>query len=129
MWQWYKELERPVPPATQLLRINLDETAVCLQPDTGKGNVFITTRPVYRLQRWKTRAYFTHVAIVCDKMELQPHMPQLIVGNERALLVRALPALRRDAPSNVVLVRQKSAWNNAALMATIVGRIAADVRP
>jgi hypothetical protein len=129
MWQWYNFVECSVPPARQVLRINLDETAVCLHPDTGKGNVFITTRPVYRVQRWKTRTYFTHVAIVCDKMELQPHMPQLIIGNERTLLVRELPALRRNAPSNVVLVRQKSAWNNAALMANIVGRIAAAVRP
>ena len=83
MWQWYNFVERSVPPTRQVLRINLDETAVCLHPDTDKGNVFITTRPVYRVQRWKTRTYFTHVAIVCDNMELQPHMPQLIIGNER----------------------------------------------
>lgn len=56
-------------------------------------------------------------------------MPQVIIGNERTLLVRALPALRRDAPSNVVLVRQKSAWNNAALMTRIVGLIGDVVRP
>ena len=128
MWQWYNHLERMAPPAKKLLRINLDETAVCLHPEAGKGNVFVTTRPVYRLQRWKTRTYFTHVAVVCDQIWLQPHMPQVIIGNERTLLLRALPTLRRDAPANVVLVRQKSAWNNAALMASIVGWIAESVR-
>lgn len=123
MWQWYNYLERETPAARQLLRINLDETAICLHPDAGKGNVFMTTRPIYRFERWKTRAYVTHVAVVCDRMELQPRMPQVIVGNERTLLSRALPLLRRNAPSNVVLVRQKSAWNNATLMTRIVGLI------
>jgi hypothetical protein len=62
----------------------------------------------------------THVAVVCDRADVQLALPQFVVGNERTFLQRDLPVLRHGAPPNVTLVRQKSAWNNILLTVRIV---------
>ena len=51
-------------------------------------------------------------------------LPQYIIGNEHTLLVRDLAVLLGDCPPNVKLLRQKSAWNNAALTARIIRDLA-----
>ena len=112
-----------------VLRVNLDETAVCLYPGRAQGAVFVSRKRQreggQRIATWKRRCCLTHVAVVCDRAELQAQMPQFIIGNERTFLVRDLGALRRACPPNVTLVRQKSAWNNAEVTAQIVRALAA----
>ena len=71
----------------------------------------------------------THVGVICDRPDLQPLMPQFIIGNERTFLVRSIAALRAACPGNIMLVRQNSAWNNDVLCATIVRRLAAVLAP
>ena len=115
-----------------LVRLNLDETAVCLFPGRGKGAVFLTRADVsqcggQKVPRWKRRCYMTHVGVLADDAEVQRAMPQVIVANERTLQARALSALRLAAPPNVLLLRQKSAWSSALLTARIVRLIAAAV--
>ena len=107
-----------------MLRLNMDETSLCLWQGQGKGTVFIDKkrqlRPVQNVSRAKRRCCMTHVAFICDRAELQPLLPQVIVGNEATFSVRAFAALRGASPANVHLVRQKSAWNNEALCAMII---------
>jgi hypothetical protein len=73
----------------------------------------------------KRRCYLTHVGLICDRTDLQPLLPQVLIGNEATLLVRDMPALQAACPANVRLIRQKSSWNNGLLCAMIVGLIAA----
>ena len=43
-WQWWNCAAQRVPPGLELLRINLDETAVCLFQGGGKGTVICRKR-------------------------------------------------------------------------------------
>jgi hypothetical protein len=68
------------------------------------------------------------VAFICEKPEIQPLLPQVIVGNHATFLVRDLAALQAAAPPNVHLVRQKSAWNNQQLMCRIINMLGLALR-
>ena len=54
----------------------------------------------------------TFVALVCDVPEVQRVLPQIIIGNFHTLRASDMAALRAKLPGNVVLLRQRSAWNN-----------------
>jgi len=120
--QWFNYLEDQLPPGKRALRINLDETAVCAFQGGASGNVFVTKRKaaVENAPLAKRRCCLTHVAVICDRADLQPLMPQFVIGNERTLRQADMPALRASCGPNVHLIRQKSAWNNTALCLRIV---------
>lgn len=134
-WQWFNYYSSQVPVGKRMLRINLDETSLCLFQGDRKGTVFISKKrprdgePVQNVPRRKRRCCLTHIALICDVPELQPLLPQLVVGNEATFLVRDMAALRAACPANVVLVRQKSAWNNEFLCAQVVKLLVAALRP
>jgi hypothetical protein len=119
--------------------LNLDETALCLHPGAVPGNVFPSKRRptdyAHMVPLAKRRCYATHVGIICDQPEVQPLLPQVVVVNEKTVRPGSsrredhLPALQAACPANVRLVRQKSAWNNAALLSWIVGLLGAALRP
>ena len=132
-WQWWNYCGSQVPTGKAVLRVNLDETSVCLFQGGGKGTVFVQKRrrggePVQRVSRAKRRSCFTHVGLICDRPDLQPLLPQFVIGNFATFLERDMHSLRARCPSNVVLVRQKSAWNNDRLCAIIVRRLAIALR-
>ena len=129
MWQWWNYDCGQISVGKVPLRINLDETAICLFHGDVKGAVFATKKrqrdePFQRIGRRKRRCYLTHVALICDRPDIQPLLPQTIIGNEHTFLSRSMAALRASCPRNVFIVRQKSAWNNEVLCATIVRRLA-----
>ena len=119
----------------------MDETSVCLYQGNAKGTVVATKKrlreqgapgpdgPTQQVSRSRRRTCLTHVAFVCDKTWLQPRLPQVIVGNCRTFLVSEWQALLDVCPDNVYLVRQRSAWNNAELLARIVHLLGAVLRP
>jgi hypothetical protein len=103
-----------------------------LYPGRSQGTVFLSRGraglPTQRVAGWKRRCCLTHIGVVCDNSELQPRLPQFILGNERTLKARAMVALRAACPPCVVLLRQKSAWSSAAITAAVVrgiGRVLA----
>ena len=129
MWKWFNYVSKAAPPRKQILRLNLDETSVCLFQGNGRGNVFVAKRrAVQQVSRRKRRCCLTHVATICDNSGLQPLLPQVIIGNAVAFPARRMVALRALCPPNVTLVRQKSAWVNAELFANIVHLIALAIR-
>ena len=119
----------------------MDETSVCVFQGDVKGNIMTTRKrgasePYQRVSKGRRRTCFTHIAFICDRPELQPLLPQVVVGNLSALQSREIATLRAAAPSNFVLVRQKSAWNNEVLCASVIrllGRVlhrhAAEAQP
>ena len=121
-WQWANYSFSQVPPGRRTLRVNFDETAVCLFQGAGRGNVFLrkSDPAVQHVPIAKRRTYLTHVAFVCDDPAIQPLLPQVVIGNERTIKVRQLAALRAACPANVRILRQRSAWVNAPLIAQIV---------
>ena len=116
-----------VPP-----RMNLDETSVCLYQGDRPGTVFAPRKrkaPTQKVSRGRRRACLTHVGLVCDSVEFQPHMPQYIIGNTNMFLQRDMPALKAACPANVILVRQKSAWNSAWLCTKIIRSLGVNLKP
>ena len=127
VWQWWNFHKASVAEGKRVLRVNCDETSVALFQGDGKGNVFFSkkrrlpqTEPVQRVTRAKMRGAFTHLAFVCDRSDIQPLLPQVIIGNSVFLKARGFAELRSNAPRNVYLVRQRSAWNNAHLFVEII---------
>lgn len=134
MWQWWNYDRDQIPMGKAPLRINLDETAICLFQGDVKGAVFASKKrqrdePFQRVGRRKRRCYLTHVAMICDRSDLQPLLPQTIIGNEHTFAAKSMAALRASCPGNVTIVRQKSAWNNEVLCAAIVRRLARALEP
>ena len=124
-WQWWNYLETQVPVGKRLLRINLDETGLCLFQGGRAGAVFCSKRrrrsePVESASLARRRTYMTHVALICDDTAVQPLLPQFLLGNESTLPARQMHALRASCPANVHLVRQRSAWNDRFMCARIV---------
>ena len=129
VWKWFNHLSNRPMGSKEILRLNLDESSICLFQGAGKGNVFVARkrRVVQFVTKGKRRACFTHIAVICDRSELQPLMPQFLVSNLKAFPARKMARLRNACPPNVILVRQRSAWNNRFLCACVIRRIAGSI--
>ena len=115
--------------------MNLDETSVCLFQGGGKGTVLCrkrrreATREVAQPASSSTkRTCLTHIAMVCDRPDVQPLLPQVIIGNEATFKARELLALQTACPGNVHLLRQKSAWINIGVIVGVVRLLGAALR-
>ena len=122
----------------------MDETSVCLFHGSGKGTVMTRKRktrdqaldggavpqePVQKVSRSMRRTCMTHVGFVCDRPEIQPKLPQVVIGNEHTFPAATFAGLQGRAPANVHLVRQRSAWNNSDLLVQILGALSAVLAP
>ena len=129
VWQWWRYCGDQLPAGKAFLRINLDETSVCLFQGGGKGTVFVKKsggkKPEQKVSRGKRRCCLTHVGLICDKSDLQPVLPQVIIGSEATFLVRDFDALKASCPASAHLLRQKSAWNNITTFINIINLLAA----
>ena len=113
-WKWFNFFENENPPNKKVLRMNLDETSVCLFQGEGRGTVFChkgkfqrDRTPYQKVTSARMRTCFTHVAFICDDVTLQTEMPQIIIANENTIKVREFEHLYSRAPRNVHLIRQK----------------------
>ena len=77
----------------------------------------------------RRRTCLTHIGLICNRRDLQGLLPQVIIGNERTFPAADWAALNAARPNNVVLVRQKSAWNNSELMVRVVKLIGSVLSP
>lgn len=130
-WQWYNYMAAQIPAGRTPLRINLDETAICLYQGARMGNIFAPSGSpaVQNVSLGRRRTYMTHVAIICDAPHIQPLLPQILICNERTIPKAQLATLRAGLPNNVWLLRQRSAWSNTALMRWVVRLLGAAVAP
>ena len=128
---WYNYVADQVPADKRILRLNIDETSVCLFQGSGRSNVFVSKkrRVSQHVSRATRRRCMTHVGVICDNTYIQPHLPQVLIGNLATFKAGSMTALRGRAPANVALLRQKSAWNNEAVCAWIVRRIGHALAP
>lgn len=103
MWQWWNFSLTEVPAGKRVLRLSMDETAVCLFQGDVRGNLFLakTDQTTQNATRGQQRTYLTHVAYVCDDPLIQRHLPQVVVGNERVIPAEQLAALRANRHPNL----------------------------
>ena len=120
-----------IPAGRTPLRINLDETDICLYQGARMGNIFAPSGSlaVQNVSLGMRRTYMTHVAIICDAPHIQPLLPQILICNERTIPKAQLATLRAGLPKNVRLLRQRSAWSNTVLMRWVVRLLGAAVAP
>ena len=132
MWNWIGYLrERSTKP---LLLINLDETGVPLFNGDRPGTVVKPTRAVLRASQTgelvqyattnETRGQATHVALICDDVSVQPHLPQLIIGAHNLLTVGVCRELQDQLAPNVYLFRLRSRWTDRVLMESFLRTLA-----
>ena len=126
-------MEAAVPLGKRVLKLNLDETSICLHQPAPRGTLCVSKKVAKGLSRDVPRAhrrcYLSFVAIICDDMEVQRALPQFLIGNFSTFRLRDMVALRRDVSPNLRLVRQKSAWNNQRLMVEILREVRACLAP
>ena len=120
-WKWFNAVTVYCPPDRKLLRINVDETSICLFQGDTSGTVIKNPKAAgMRLfanmtPRSKARTFMTHVAFSCDSTELQPRMPRIAICSDRAIYKRDASRLNQEAPEDIFVVRATPAWNTTML--------------
>ena len=132
-WRWWNHYEMLEQRKT-LLRVNMDESSICLHQGDGKGTIALDRKrhredAVQRVSRKTRRRRMTLLAFICDRGDIQPSLPQVLIMNEATCPLRTLQRLRAAVSPNILIVRQKSAWNNEHLCATIVRRLGESIAP
>ena len=136
-WSWFNHLIASAAAVEKRpLLINLDETSVPLTFVHTKGNVMLLdvvkqwNRNAYQgMSRHHKRSNFTHVALICDDVAIQPLLPQVIFISAALVTNEQFAAIQRELPANVYVKRMKKAWNNKAEHCVIVRLLAAILRP
>ncbi len=74
------------------------------------------------------RGAVTHVAIMRDRSEIQPRLPQVLQGNKHRFTQTLVAGALGSKPSNVHLFRRKSSWNNTTCTIDILDLLAEALR-
>lgn len=127
-WRWTAWLTRQVELPVQPLLLNLDETAVSYSFHQAKG-LFVKKlkrkrRCYSQVRKQDLRGTVTHVAIITNRSEVQPKLPQVIIGNHHRFTHGLLASVIADKPASVHLLRRKSSWNNTSVMCEILDLLA-----
>ena len=125
MWKWVRYYTGEYQ---DVLFVNIDETSIPIGQGNQRGNVFGHRARVVRPVKKTRQSRLTHVAILCDQLDVQQRLPQVLIGNRVAFQQRKMQALRAACGENVILYRcfetfifykicdishrQNSAWNN-----------------
>ena len=114
-----------------VVRLNMDESPVAVVPQPTRGCIVRQRCPLRHAQRrlrattTQQRTNLTLVAFVTDDVELQPYLPQFVIGSTRtSFTARAFRRLFRSTPENIFLLRGPSGWNSHVHMVTIVQMVA-----
>ena len=129
MWQWSNYLRDKVPSCKRPLLLNLDETSICAFLGNVRGNIFLKKGLVQRISKGAQRTCLTYVSIICDDPVYQPVIPQFILVNGHTLKVREIEILRSSCPSNIRLLREKSAWVNQDVFRQMVQILGEALKP
>ena len=118
---------RCIPAGKRVLRINLDETAICVDQPAPRGHICVSRKKARQLSRHvlksARRRYITYVCLICDDEAVQAQLPQFLIGNESTLRQRDMIRIQEAFPRNVRLIRRKSAWNDQRVMVRILREV------
>ena len=103
------------------LIINMDEVSLCYHITGIVGTVLRTqphlaTGPKDRSRLSDRRGNITYMASICNDVTINQKLPQVVLGNCRRFAARLIKDATGHLPNNIVLWREKSAWNNHRLM-------------
>ena len=92
MWKWNEYLNSLIQAGKTPRNINLAERNIQLWPPRHRGNIAFRKWPSLRKVRSKfcskvslkeSRSSITHVAMVCDRTEMQSRLPQFLLVSEK----------------------------------------------
>ena len=117
-WQLFNRFEQWNAAGKKLLVVNLDETCIRCFESHGKGNVFgrrgeSSPPVVQRLAKKLRKKCLTYIAMICNDREIQPLLPQYVIGNESTFLKKDLKRLGDACGANVVLVRRAAPFHQS----------------
>jgi hypothetical protein len=132
VWQWSNFLHAQVPNGKIVLRINMDETSIKLHQTARGGHMtwkaVLLKRSALSLTknvtRGEMRSSFTHVAFICDDVNIQRKLPQIFLVGERHISVADAERVHQELAPNIHVWRVKKAWVNSLLMQEIVKLLA-----
>ena len=113
------------------LFVNLDETSVPRASPDAVGLIASKrwwpgdARPCQKITRKDRRTMVTHVGMCTHRTDVQPLLPQIFIGNFYVFTVALMAAMAAVLPSNVKFWRERSSWNNSALMLHILRELSA----
>jgi len=121
--QWVRHVDTKSPK--RVLWLNIDETSIGLAPPHTRGLVVskqlwrlapggCVSEPATVVKKEDLRGAFTYMAVICSCQLLQQELPHMLIGCEAKLTRKLMKSMEDLPPSKLQLVRQKSAWCNAA---------------
>ena len=123
-----------------MVRINMDETSVCLIQSPLRGVVIrvvggrgATRPPRFRANSKQQRTNLNHVAFVTDDAALQAQLPQFIIGCRRTCFPqRGFERLFAASPPLVFLMQGNTSWTtygHMVQMIRVLGAVCRAARP
>ena len=130
-WQCWSHLTSNVQPGKRVLKLSVDETSVAYwDTKKQKGNVAVSRRAARgKATTRQLRMHLTHIAVICDDPEIQPHLPQILLVAGAILPLGIVDDICAILPSNVEVWRAKSGWVNSRIFKRVVERIAEALEP
>lgn len=135
-WRWLAFASSKCLPDQTPLWINMDETSVATYFESGKGAVLTENTPGALKKSLGVKATLsdlrgavTHIGMICSNTAIQPHLPQVIIGNKVQFTKKLLSKVASDKPATVHLLARKSAWNNADIMVDVFRLLAKALEP
>ena len=127
VWQWYNYVVSCIPTGKTVLRINIDETAICVHQQSPRGvlcvNRNVARELLHHVPRATRRRYITYVSMICDNEDLQAVLPQYLIGNEATFRQCDMTQLQEGLPRNIHLLRRKSAWCDSKVMVLLLRQL------
>ena len=115
-WQLWNYQCSDIPPGMTLLRLNLDETSVAYWHPMQNGTIVLenpyvapTATASTKATHAQQRTALTHIAVICDRPDVQPFLPQVLAANYRSVKAGNVANIRAMFPPNVIVIRAKSA--------------------
>lgn len=113
------------------LFVNMDETSMKLNFGKQKGLLVrkhaLPPGKKHRKEQVSSsdsKANVSFLAFLTHDTEIQPKLPQVILGNKRKLTLKIMKELALHQPANFRVWREESSWNNHCIMRKLISLLA-----
>ena len=132
VWHWSNFLHAHIPPHETAVVVNMDETSIRLYQKPGHGYMVQVARKQKRSPKSLTRnitkgqllGTFTHAAMICDDVDLQPHLPQFLFINRTQISQTEFDSIHADWLPNVYAHRVDNPWMTCEKMKVVLKGLA-----
>ena len=124
LWHWSNFLHATIPLGKKVVRINYDETCVQVFNSRLRGNLVNVARKKKKEPASLTRnthgfnpnLALAHLVCVCDDMEIQRLLPQVILVRESSVSEATAREISEEFGGKVCILRLERAWSTATVI-------------